>query len=63
MTYLLDTDILIDFFKFKEPANGLIQHKTRYVRLVRTDDYGTPLRLDTRPGRSITPTTLCSVYG
>lgn len=26
MTYLFDTDVLIDFFKFKEPAKGLIQH-------------------------------------
>jgi predicted nucleic acid-binding protein len=26
MTYLLDTDILIDFFKLQDPAKALIQH-------------------------------------
>jgi predicted nucleic acid-binding protein len=29
MTYLLDTDILIDFFKFKEPAKGLLQQLSK----------------------------------
>src|SRR5262245_51559259 len=29
MTYLLDTDVLIDFFKFKEPAKGLLQQLTK----------------------------------
>jgi predicted nucleic acid-binding protein len=29
MTYLLDTDVLIDFFKLKEPAKGLIQQLTK----------------------------------
>lgn len=29
MTYLLDTDVLIDFFKFKEPAKGLLQHLSK----------------------------------
>ncbi len=25
MTYLIDTDVLVDFFKHKEPAKGLIE--------------------------------------
>lgn len=29
MTYLLDTDVMIDFFKFKEPAKGLIQRLSK----------------------------------
>jgi predicted nucleic acid-binding protein len=29
MTYLIDTDVMVDFFKHKDPAKGLIAHLSK----------------------------------
>ena len=34
MTYLIDTDVLVDFFKHKEPAKALIAKLSRTTTLV-----------------------------
>lgn len=33
MTYLIDTDVMVDFFKHKDPAKGLIARLTRLSQL------------------------------
>jgi tRNA(fMet)-specific endonuclease VapC len=33
MTYLIDTDVMIDFFKHKDPAKGLIEKLSRNTTL------------------------------
>ena len=33
MTYLIDTDVMVDFFKHKDPAKGLIEQLSRNTTL------------------------------
>jgi predicted nucleic acid-binding protein len=33
MTYLIDTDVMVDFFKHKDPAKGLIEKLSRNITL------------------------------
>ena len=52
MTYLLDTDILIDFFKFKEPANSVIQQLTKRGTFALSALTITELRSGWTPGQA-----------